>query len=247
VANWITATIVNKHFWTHRLVTLQFEADVSQFKAGQFIRVGMDIQGERVGRPYSLVNAAHQRPHEIYFNIVPGGPLSPRLAKLEQGDNLWVYDMAHGFLTLDEVPDVPDLWMLSTGTAVGPFLSMLNAEELWRRFEHVVLAHAVRTADELSYQENINAALKHHPMRFRFVPFVSRETKPDTIHGRIPASIRDQQLEGFAGLSIDSSRSHVMLCGNSGMIDDAIKALADRGMRRHRRNEPGHITTEKYH
>lgn len=246
MAQWINGKVVGKHHWTTQLLTLQFAAEIAPFKAGQFVQLGLDIDGQRIGRPYSLINTPDERPHEIYFNIVAGGHLSPYLAALDVGDCLWLHDQANGFLTLDEVPEVADLWMLSSGTGLGPFISMLKTAQLWQRFEHVVLAHAVRSADELSYQQTIGQALHNYPEQFRFVPFVSREQVPQTIHSRIPASIKDHQLEDTAGLTLDATRAHVMLCGNTGMITDTIKVLAERGLKRHRRSEPGHITTEKY-
>lgn len=244
--NWITASTIGKRFWTPELVSLKFDAKIAPFKAGQFIRVGMDIQGERTGRPYSLVNAPNEHPYEIHFNIVKGGSLSPLLAKLNEGDKFWAYKMSLGFLVLDEVPDVPDLWLIATGTAISPFLSMIKTSSVWRRFDNIVLVHGVRTADELSYNETITRALGKHPGQFHFIPVVSREVVPGTIHGRIPASINDLQLERHAGLSLDPTRSHVMLCGNSGMISAATTTLAERGMKPHRRHDPGHISTEKY-
>ncbi len=247
MAQWTEAQVVGKHYWTERLVSLQFEADIAPFKAGQFLRCGLDIDGERVGRAYSLINAPDEHPYEIYFNIVAGGQLSPPLAALEAGDSFWVYESANGFLVLDEVPDVPDLWLLSTGTAIGPFISMLKTAEIWQRFEHVVLVHAVRTVADLSYSEFIKMILQAHADKFRFVPFVSREQVPDTIHGRIPASILNQQLEETAGVTLNAERSHVMLCGNSGMIEETRNVLAERGMTRHRRSVPGHVSTEKYY
>jgi len=244
--DWIEGSIVGKKSWTPRLFSLQFEAAVLPFKAGQFLRLGLDVAGTRVGRPYSLVNAPQQAPLEIYFHVVPDGLLSPRLAGLGVGDTLWVYRQPHGFLTLDEVPESPDLWLLATGTGVGPFLSLLQTPEIWARFEHIVLVQAVRMADELSYAEVIAQALSQHPQQFHFVPFVSREQIAGTIQGRIPAAIQDGKLEARAGVSLSTARSHVMLCGNSAMINDTIAVLAGRGLRRHRRQLPGHISTEKY-
>jgi ferredoxin--NADP+ reductase len=46
---------------------------------------------------------------------------------------------------------------------------------------------------------------------------------------------------------LDPARAHAMLCGNSGMIKDAAAVLEARGLTRHRRNEPGHYSLEKYH
>ncbi len=246
MAQWTKAQVVAKHYWTERLVSLQFEADIAPFKAGQFLRCGLDIDGDRVGRAYSLVNAPGEHPFEIYFNIVAGGQLSPRLATLEVGDAFWTHETSNGFLVLDEVPNVPDLWLLSTGTAIGPFISMLKTAEIWQRFEHVVLVHAVRTAEELSYSEFINNMLKVHTEKFHFVPFISREQVVNSIHGRIPAAITNLQLEKRVGLALNADRSHVMLCGNSGMIETTRNALAERDMIRHRRSVPGHVSTEKY-
>jgi len=247
MAAWIKAQVIDKHHWTPRLVSLQFEADISPFKAGQFLRCGMDIDDERVARPYSLINTPNTQPHEIYFNIVEGGILTPHLALLKTGDEFWVYDSCNGFMVLEELPPAPELWMIATGTGVGPFIALLKTDELWQQFAQVVLIQAVSTANELSYSEFINETLLHHPKAFHYVPFVSREIIPGTIHGRIPDAISNGALESTTGLNLSAALSHVMLCGNTGMITDTSRLLEQRGMTRHRRREPGHITIEKYY
>lgn len=247
MAKWVEGRVVENRQWTERLFSLRFEADLAPFKAGQFVRVALDIDGERVTRPYSLVNAPHERPCEIYFNIVPEGPLSPRLAQLQAGDRLWVNQAASGLLTIDQVPECRDLWLLATGTAIGPFLSILKTDEPWTRFEHLVLGYSVRTASELSYRDTIDGFLAAHPKQFRFVPFVTREDAEGALRMRIPAAIAQGVLERRVDLTLSPESAHVMLCGNSGMIADVTAVLEQRGMRRHRRREPGHITTEKYH
>jgi ferredoxin--NADP+ reductase len=37
-----------------------------------------------------------------------------------------------------------------------------------------------------------------------------------------------------------------MLCGNPAMVSDVTALLEERGMRKHRRRAPGHITVETY-
>ena len=246
MAELIPGKVVAKMLWTPRLVSLQFEADIQPFKAGQFLRVALDIDGERVGKPYSFINAPHERPYEIYFNIIDQGVLSTRLAALEPGDSLLVSESAHGFLTLDEVPDVDHLWMLATGTAIGPFLSMLKTDEPWRRFKRIVLAHGVREIRDMGYQSLINELLARHVTQLVYIPLLSREQSDTALYGRIPAHITNGNLEQKAGIDLDPDYSHVMLCGNSGMIEDTINVLGERGMRRHRRREPGHISSEHY-
>jgi ferredoxin--NADP+ reductase len=209
--------------------------------------VGLDIDGERVGRPYSFVNAPHEHPAEIYFNIVPAGPLTNRLAMLQAGDRLWVDQTPNGMLTLDELPQAAHLWMLATGTAIGPFLSMLKTDEPWQRFEQVVLVHGVRTPAELAYAWTIAQLQQAHATRMHFIPIVSREHISGALYGRIPGAIDSGQLEACAGLELSPDDSHVMLCGNKGMIDDTRRVLSERGMRKHRRREPGHISTESYY
>jgi ferredoxin-NADP reductase len=73
------------------------------------------------------------------------------------------------FLTLSEVPDADNLWLLSTGTGIGPFLSIFKTEAPWHRFKQVVLVHAVRTADGLNYVDTIQRIAQDHPEQFRFV------------------------------------------------------------------------------
>jgi ferredoxin--NADP+ reductase len=244
---WVKGTIVEKLRWTEGLYSIRIDADVDDFTAGQFTKVALDLDGERVGRPYSFVNAPDERPLEIYFNTVPEGPLSNHLASAEAGDTLWVSPRANGMLTLQETPEARHLWLLATGTALGPFLSILKTGEPWRRFERVVLVHAVRYARDLAYQGTIRELVDAHPAQLTFVPFVSREPTEFALSGRIPVSIREGVLESHVGLRLSPEDTHVMLCGNSGMIQETTAVLEERGMRRHRRREPGHISTEKYH
>jgi ferredoxin--NADP+ reductase len=247
MADWLKAKVIEKIQWNDRLFSLRMKSEFKNFVAGQFIRVALDIDGERVARPYSLVNKPGDDYLEIYFNIVPEGPLSSRLAALEAGDELYITDKANGFLTIDEVPECLHLWMMATGTGVGPFLSILKTQQVWQRFEKVVLAYSVRDASELSYQQQIAVIEKQNAEQFLYVPFVTREKLPGVIQQRIPQSIEEGTLEQRTGFRISENDSHVMMCGNSAMISSVTECLEKRGMRKHRRREPGHITTEKYH
>jgi len=247
MTDWLQGTIIERRQWTDDLFSLRFEAPLAEFKAGQFVRIAMDIDGERVGRPYSLVNAPHEPLLEIYFNIVKGGPLSPRLAALEPGATLWLSNTANGFMILDEIPEARYLWLLATGTGIGPFLSILKTATPWTRFERIVLGHSVQYASELTYRELIESLRTTHGEQLHYVPLVTRETVSGALSQRIPTTIASGELEALADTPLAADNSHVVLCGNSAMITDVTEELARREMRRHRRREPGHITTEKYH
>ena len=237
---WLTGRVIENRHWTRNLFSLRVEGARPGFAAGQFVRIALDIGGERVARAFSFVNPPDDPVLEFYGVIVPEGPLSPRLAKLEPDDSLHVAPNPAGFLVLSEVPDAQTLWLVSTGTGLAPFLSILRTQTLWKRFAHVVLVHAVRYANELTYRDLIAQTPA------RYVSFVSREPAPASLAGRIPAAIADGRLEAAAGLPLDPATSHVMLCGNPQMLKDATAALVARGMRKHRRRAPGHITVESF-
>lgn len=247
MTEWREGKIVERKQWTDGLFSLRFTADIGAFKAGQFVRIALDIDGERVGRPYSLVNAPHEPLLEIYFNVVESGPLSPRLADLVPGDTLWVSKGANGFLVLDEVPEAKHLWLLATGTGIGPFLSIIKTEQPWGRFDKVILGHSVGYASELAYLDSIQAACAARNGQLDYVQLVTRESVPDALTQRIPITIESGLLEQRTAINLSPESSHVMLCGNSAMITDVTELLSKRAMHRHRRREPGHITTEKYH
>lgn len=237
---WLTGTVIENRHWTETLFSLRVEGATLGFEAGQFVRIALDIKGERVARAFSFVNPPQDPALEFYGVIVPEGPLSPRLAKLRAGDALQVAANPAGFLVLSEVPDTETLWLVSTGTGLAPFLAILRTEALWKRFRNVVLVHAVRYARELTYRDLIQKT------RARYVTFVSREAAPGSLAGRIPAAIADGRLEAAAGIPLRAETSHVMLCGNPQMLKDATAALVARGMRKHRRRASGHITVESF-
>jgi ferredoxin--NADP+ reductase len=246
---WHEGRVVENRQWTDALFSLRVEGVPLEFEAGQFVRIALDMQegdeASRIARPFSFVNPPGDPVHEFYGIVVPEGPLSPRLAGLKAGDKLYVARNPAGFLVLSEVPDAETLWLVSTGTGIAPFISMLRTDALWKRFKNVVLVHAVRHAKELVYQDLIRELLLEKPGQFRYVTFVSREAAPGSLSGRIPAAIRDGRLEKAADLAL-AQTSHVMLCGNPDMLKDAQAALVERGLRKHRRRTPGHISVESF-
>jgi ferredoxin--NADP+ reductase len=237
---WLAARVTGNRHWTETLFSLRVEGAPLAFEAGQFVRLALDVEGERVARPFSFVNPPGDPVHEFYGVAVPEGPLSPRLAQLRAGDTLYVARNPAGFLVLPELPDAESLWLISTGTGIAPFLSILRTEAPWRRYRNVVLVHAVRHARELVYRELIGQMKS-----LNYITFVSRESAPGSLAGRVPAAVADGRLEAAAGLPLGES-SQVMLCGNPQMLRDTSAALMARGLRKHRRRSPGQISVESF-
>ncbi len=244
--SWTESRILQRRVWAEGLITLRLDAQIEPFAAGQFVNLGLDIGGTLVRRSYSMASAP-DAPLEFYLNLVEGGVLTPRLFEMPLGSGVEVQTTPQGFFTLAYVPPAKELWMVATGTGLGPFMSMLGTEEPWQRFERIVLVHGVRIAAHLGYGEELAELSRAHGGRLVRVPVVSREPDAEgVLHGRITRLFEQGELERAAGLTLSPERSHLMLCGNPGMIAETIDLLKHRGLRKHRMRAPGHISIEKY-
>lgn len=246
MSKWVVGTVVAQKRWAGSLYSLQVEAELAPFRAGQFTKLALAIDGKIVERHYSFVNAPTAQPHEFYYMVLPQHPLAPRLCMLEPGDSIFLAPRAAGHLVLDEVPPGEHLWLLAAGTALSPFLSILASAAPWRRFSRVVLVHAVRRAEELSYQQQIRDLRARYGAQFTFIPVVSRERSDSALEGRIPKAIDDGRLEARAGIEFDARLARAMVCGNPAMVADTVHALERRGMGKHRQHDPGQIFVENY-
>lgn len=188
---------------------------------------------------------------EFYSIVVPGGEFTSELVRLRVGDTLLVDKQSHGFLTLSRFEGGKDLWLLSTGTGIAPFLSILQDPQAWETFEHIVLAHSVRQAKELAYRALIESFGQHeifqeHAHKLAYLPIVTREALPGLPCQRLTELITSGGLETYAQLSLDLDKSRIMLCGNPEMVDDTRQALKAKGFRTARQSTPGQIAVENY-
>ncbi|SBS64542.1 ferredoxin--NADP reductase [Vibrio atlanticus] len=258
----VTGKVVHKTEWTEQLFSLQVSAPVSPYQAGQFTKLGLrNSEGEFVRRAYSMVNAPeHEQGHQhLEFLIIKdqNGQLSPQLHELKVGDDIFVGKDPSGFMTLEEIPEIADdLWMLSTGTAVGPFISMLESMQIQQHngsesekvtsFKNLVLVHAVRTEQDLTYQDRINQLVNHFQGKLQYVPIISRESVTGTLRGRIPSLLLGGDLEQTTSVTFNQTRSFFYLCGNPQMVRDTSEALTNLGFEKHLRRKPGQFSSENY-
>ena len=247
---WIEGEVVERIDWNEKLFSLKIKADIQPYIAGQFIKLSQVVGDKRVARAYSIVNAPGGDFIEVLAVAVEEGQLSPHLHLLKVGDKLDVSPKASGFMTLEEIPETSfadkQLWLLATGTAVGPFISMLETAEPWQRFEHVVLVYGVRLVEDLAYKDQLLALQQKYPNQFKLVFSVTREPYPNAIQSRISEGIQSQSIQQLIGLDITPQHSQVMLCGNPDMISDTNQILLTMGLAKNLRRAPGQITVEKY-
>ena len=238
---------------TPNLFTLRTSRDAGfRFRAGQFARLGVTrVDGNTVWRAYSMVSSPYDEFLEFFSIVVPDGEFTSELHRLGVGDTLLIDRQAFGYLTLDRFIDGRDLWLLSTGTGVAPFLSILQDFEVWEKFERIILVYSVREARELAYQQLIAGLaqrdyLAEHAHKLRFITTVTREAHPGALSGRITTLIENGELERAAGVPLSPEHSRVMLCGNPQMIDDTRKVLKQRAMHLNTSRRPGQIAVENY-
>lgn len=247
MAEWVTGKVTKVEHWTDNLFSIVVNAPVNSFAAGQYAKLSLEVEGERVQRAYSFVNAPSNNNLEFYLVTVPQGKLSPRLHAMQPGAEIQITKDAAGFFVIDEVPECDTLWMLATGTAIGPFLSILQEGKGLERFKNIVLVHAARFAADLSYLPLMQQLQQRYNGKLHIQTVVSREQTPGSLSGRVPALIADGSLESAVGLKMDASDSHIMLCGNPQMVRDTQLILKEsRDMRKHLRRKPGHMTSEHY-
>jgi len=246
--------------WMHRWAPPLFSFRLSRaatykFTPGQFARLGLRKEdGQFVWRAYSLCSAPDADHLEFYSVVVPQGEFTGRLCNYDVGATVLVEKKAQGFLTADRFyrnAGRKDLWMLATGTGLGPYLSILQDSQTWQQFDNLIVVHSVRHADELAYAEMLKAMQEHPPLgkakaKLHYVATVTRENASGALQGRITALIEDGQLENAAGVALSHDWSRFMLCGNPEMVEQTRKLLKDRGFKNDRKLEPGHIAVENY-
>ena len=247
----VSARILWVRRWSPRLLSFRIEREPGfRFVPGQFARLGcVSPDGVPVWRAYSMASANWDDYLEFYSILVPGGAFTSQLVGLTVGDSLMIERKPNGFFTTNRFADGRDLWMLATGTGLAPYLSILQDETTWQRFERLILVHGAREAVDLAYRDEI-AALRAHPLRAEhghkliYQPVVTREVLAGALPARIPELIRSGRLEEAVGLPLGLDESRVMICGSPEMVRDCHKALMERGFRLSRLAAPAQIAVE---
>jgi ferredoxin--NADP+ reductase len=230
---------------------------VPEFKAGQYVALGLPGSAVRyngalpeketvapdkiVKRAYSIGSSPLQREYlEFYIAVVPDGALSSRLAALQPGDRLFSQPKVTGTFTADDVEAERNLVLVSTGTGLAPFMSMVRTGEIWTPGRKVTVVHGVRYPSDFAYSDEL-LSLKASQKNFEYLPIASRAG--EDFSGR---KGRVQKLFDEGVLAPDPQSDSVFLCGNPAMIEDLEAALLGRGFVLHSKKTPGNLHVEKY-
>lgn len=234
---------------------------VPAFEPGQHVQLGLPRLAEAGGaqpgdgrprlvrRPYSIASAADVRGQfEFFVVLIEEGRLTPHLWQIEEGGRVWLGERVHGDFTLDPVPSDAGVVFVSTGTGLGPFLSMLRTYRGRGRWRRLTLINGVRYARDLGYRAELEQVAREDS-DFRYIPIVSREPLGSDWHGltgRVQSVLEPDRFRALAGTALDPQHDHVFLCGNPAMVDECDAMLRARGFREHKRDRPGNLHFERY-
>ena len=249
---WTTERVLSMRYWTPTLLSFRTTRYRGfRFTPGHYTRLGLGAEDDLVWRPYSLASAAYDDFLEFIAVLVPGGAFSEPLRQLRVGDMLRVDKASYGFLTVDQLAPGKDLWMLASGTGLGPFLSILRDPAVWQNYQRLIVAHSVRKAAELAWRDEIAEISKGElfadaKATLCYIPVVTREPGATALTERIPLLLGDGRLEDAAATPLDVATSRVLVCGNPEMSRELRQLLAARGFATNRRGVPGQMAFEKY-
>ncbi len=251
-SNFNQEIVTDIHHWTDRLFSFRTTRDPGfRFKSGQFIMMGLEIDGKPLTRAYSIASSLYEDGLEFFSIKVPDGPLTSKLQHLKKGDSIIVSKKPVGTLLYDNLKPGKHLWLLSTGTGLAPFLSIIRDIEAYERFEKIILVHGVRQVAELAYTDFISKDLPNDEYlgemaqsQLIYYPTVTRE--PYRNRGRLTDLIRSGQLFKDVGLpEFNHEDDRMMLCGSPEMLVEAKSILEERGFEEGSAAKPGHFVIEK--
>ncbi len=245
-------TVTTVRHWTDRLFSFRTTRDASfRFRNGEFTMIGLEVNGKPLLRAYSVASANYEDELEFLSIKVPEGPLTSKLQHLRPGDTVMVSRKATGTLVIDNLVEGRNLYLLSTGTGLAPFMSVIKDPETYEKFEKVVLVHGVRHVSELAYRDDIADALPNDEVlgevvrgRLLYYPTVTREPFRNT--GRITGLLQSGKLCDDLGLpTLDPAFDRAMICGGPHMLADIKDHLLALGFVEGNHGEPGQFVIEK--
>ncbi|MFL5298365.1 MAG: ferredoxin--NADP reductase [Phenylobacterium sp.] len=245
-------TVTWVQHWTPSLFSFRTTRDPSlRFSSGQFVMVGLVVDGKPLVRAYSIASPAWHEELEFYSIKVPDGPLTSRLQSIKVGDKVLIGRKPTGTLVLDGLRPGKRLYMLGTGTGLAPWLSLARDPDVYERFEDVIVTHTVREVADLNYRELLSGALAEDELlgeliapKLKYYPTVTRE--PFQTQGRITDLIASGQLfRDLGNPPFDKAHDRVMLCGGPSVLIDLKQQLLDLGYEEGSIASPGDFVLER--
>jgi ferredoxin--NADP+ reductase len=244
--------VLSVHHWTDRLFTFTTTRDTSlRFSNGHFTMIGLRVNGKPLLRAYSIVSPNYEEHLEFLSIKVADGPLTSRLQHIQVGDTVIVGRKPTGTLLIDYLLPGKRLYLLSTGTGLAPFMSIVRDPATYEKYDQVVLTHGVRQVDELAYHDLVVDHLPQHELlgemvsrQLLYYPTVTRE--PYRNMGRLTELMGNGKMfEDLDLPALDPAHDRVMICGSPQMLRDLKHLLEQRGFKEGNTSTPGDFVIER--
>ncbi len=257
----LNATVHRRIELTKELVIFQIRPDagVPDFKPGQYVALGLLGSAARdpsfpaeihpppapdklIKRAYSIGSSPDVREYvEFYIAIAEQGALTARLALVQEGDRIYMAPKITGTFTTCDVAGDHNLILVSTGTGIAPYMSMLRHPAVWTPGRHITLLHGVRHASDLAYRDELLALAQSRPADFTYKATISRNDPSwQGERGYVQKFFEPGQI------ALNPELDHVFICGNPAMIDELQTMLEKKDFRLHTKRNPGNLHLEKY-
>ena len=227
-----TEKILSVHHWNDTLFSFKTtRQDGLRFENGQFVMIGLEVDGRPLARAYSVASPNYDEHLEFLSIKVQNGPLTSRLQHIKVGDELLVSRKPTGTLVIHDLKPAKNLYLFSTGTGLAPYMSLIQDIEVYDRFEKVILVHGVRNINDLAYKDFIENDLPNNEFfgeeirnQLIYYPTVTRE--PFKNEGRLTDLIKSGKLFDDIGLSkMNPIDDRAMICGSPEMLKDTQDLL----------------------
>ncbi|MDN0075147.1 ferredoxin--NADP reductase [Crenobacter sp. SG2303] len=241
-------TVIAFRRWSARTlsITTTRPSDYA-FRPGHYARVSLPCFERPLWRPYSIVSSSDQPQLEFLFSIIPSGRLTPLLGELTVESVILIDRNPMGFFLEESLSPGEVLWLLATGTGVGPYISLLREGGIFAKYQQVILVYSVRARAELAYDDELRALQQQLDGRFHYLPVITREPGTGYLSERIPALIGSGRLANELGMTpINPVRDRVMVCGNPEFTSGMRALLNERQFAPCRRGQAGTMLFEKY-
>ncbi|MEM9168379.1 MAG: ferredoxin--NADP reductase [Pseudomonadota bacterium] len=244
--------VLSVRHWTDDLFQFRLtRPDAFRFRAGEFIMVGLMVDGKPLLRAYSVASPTWDEGLDFYSIKVQDGPLTSRLQHIKPGDHVLLGKKPTGTLVLDALAPGKRLFFFSTGTGVAPFASLIREPETYEKFDHVILTHTCRRVVDLAYSKHLVDETRNDPLVGELVGdaltyYATTTREPFEREGRITDLIDSGKFfEDLAIPGFDPENDRIMICGSSAMLADTAAICEKNGFEEGANNNPSTYVIEK--
>ncbi|RCL01298.1 MAG: NAD-binding domain-containing oxidoreductase [Candidatus Tokpelaia sp. JSC085] len=249
--NVFAETVTQIQHYTNRLFKFRITRPANfRFRSGEFVMIGLPNAEKPIYRAYSIASPFWDVELEFFSIKIADGPFTEHLQRIKIDDIVLMRTKSTGTLLLDALLPGKRLYLLSTGTGIAPFASLVRDPETYEKFQQIILIQTTRETAELAYANELVTELRRDPLigelsnQLTFYPMTTREQSNHM--GRITDAMRSGQFFLDTGLPpINAGEDRMMICGSIPMLKDCANMVKAFGLEEGANNAPATYVVER--